>query len=123
AMRTANVEYLRIVVERDPAFGPQRDSAIAAGREALAELERVDEPQATGWRQARTLFNQWVQETQASLTAAAGADPQEALTQRRTAAETRVLVENQISDLVLSLQQAVNDEIDVAQRTSDASRL
>ncbi len=121
-LRTANVEYLRILVERDPAFGPERESAITTVRTALSELETVDERQATEWREAGRLFEEWVAQTRLSLAAAVGDDPDEALTQRRAAAATRVEVEERVAGLVEALQERVNVVMEDAQATSDGAR-
>ena len=121
AMRTANVEYLRILVEGDPAYGPLRDSALVAARTAFGRLQEVDPEQAGRWRETQALFAQWTQETQLSLEAAAGDDAEAALVQRRRAANTRVQVESTIDELIARLQQRVEGIIEDAERTSQAS--
>ncbi|HEU5207886.1 MAG TPA: methyl-accepting chemotaxis protein [Longimicrobiales bacterium] len=122
ALRTSNVEYLRILVERSRSAGPARDSAVTAARSSFVSLVAEDPAQAEGWREAQQLFEEWVQQTDASMEAMLATDLQESLQVRRTAAQTRVEVESRVDELVRTLRARVDDITETADATGRNSQ-
>lgn len=123
ALRIANVEYLRILVERSLAAGPQRDSAITAAANTFAILPEEDTVRAEDWRQVQGMFEAWVQETNASIAAMQAAEEEVALQERRGAAETRFVVESRVDQLVRELRERIDVITEQADATSNASRM
>src|SRR5690606_8242942 len=122
ALRTANVEYLRILVEQTEAAGLARDSAIAEARQSFVRLENEDASQAQGWADAGQLLNEWASQTEASINAMLVVENEQgALVVRREAARTRAEVEGRVAQLVQRLRERVDDIATQADATSRAA--
>jgi methyl-accepting chemotaxis protein len=84
-VRTANVEYLRYLVEGDERFVRSRDSVVARARTLLEELrEAAPTPDIRdAWRESLDLLDRWLAATSASVDARREGRLDEALRLRR----------------------------------------
>ncbi|MGH7445607.1 MAG: hypothetical protein ACREKM_12050, partial [Longimicrobiales bacterium] len=121
ASRSANIAFLRYLVDEQQAFGSARDSAITAARTELNTLVQRDASAGTSWREAQQLLDQWAQQSASSQEAATANQTDVALSQRQAAQQTRERFESVMAGAIDELEVRTDTALAIAETTREAS--
>jgi methyl-accepting chemotaxis protein len=121
--RSANLEYLRYLLEPDARFIQGRDSAVTAARSAFDVLRREAPEEAGSWESAALALERWVAASEASIAARRDGDMEAALRIRaEQAVPARSALDESIDAGITAVQSITDELIANAHATRDASK-
>jgi methyl-accepting chemotaxis protein len=123
AARLANLEFLRFLLDPQPAFVQQRDSAVTAARSACDVRRREAPEEAGSWEAAALALERWVAVSDAAIAARREGDMEAAQRIRAEQAQpARSALDESIEAGVIAVQRITDETIAAAHSTRDTSQ-